>query len=97
MLDLFRLRIDLVQREAHDVHKKEFKQTMTTHKFSRDRLTNLGQFHAMIGSIAYVASIGQPLEELGNRGITKCSVRFQELKAFLLPGVAINPLPPPQF
>src|SRR6266699_6961787 len=32
MLDLFRFRIDLVQRKAHDLDQKEFQQTMTANE-----------------------------------------------------------------
>ena len=58
MLDLFGFRIHLVQRKAHDLDQKEFQQTMPAYKFCCHLLACLGQFHAMIGDIVDVATLG---------------------------------------
>src|SRR5229473_3522530 len=72
MLDMLRLRIDLVQGKAHHPDEKQFEQAMAAHELSGDRLAGLGQFHAMIGGIAHIATVAQPLKELGHAG-TVCS------------------------
>src|SRR5712691_9964969 len=79
---MFRFRIDLVQRKAHDADQKEFQQTMTTNEFSCHGLTSLGQFHTVIGGIAHVATLTQPLEELGDACIAQLSRRLEWLQAF---------------
>src|SRR5207249_2149726 len=80
MLDLFGLRIDFVERKAHDLDEKEFQQAMSAHQASSHRLTSFSEFDAMIRSVAHIASLSKPLKELSHGRIAQLACRLECLQ-----------------